>query len=76
MATILAVIRIPHVMKVGAERLAKESPPALSDGYLEYEVSDEMKEFWDSLSERERETLFNISQKERKDLREILLQQM
>ena len=72
----LAVIGIHRVMKLGGGRHAKEPPPALINDYLEFEVSEEMKKFWDSLSERERETLLNISQKQGKDLREILSEQM
>ena len=72
----MAVIRVPNVFKIGLYELAKEPPPALSEGYLEYEVSEDMKKFWDSLSERERETLVNISEKEHKDLREVLSKQM
>ena len=67
----LAVIRIADVMKMG-ERVHKDPQPSLIDGYLEFQVTDAMKKFWDSLSERERETILNISTKQRNDLRELL----
>ena len=71
----LTVIRIANVMKMG-DRVYKEPQPSLIDGYLEFEVTDEMKKFWDSLSERERETILNISTKQRKDLRDLLSERM
>lgn len=48
----------------------------LSNGHFEYEVSDQMKALWDSLSERERETALNISLKQNRDLRDVLADQM
>lgn len=71
----MAVIRIPNVFKIGLYSDGSENP-VLSDGYLEFEVSEEMKKFWDSLSEREKETLLNISEKTRKDLRQVLSKEM
>lgn len=54
----------------------KDPQPLLIDGYLEFQVTDAMKKLWDSLSERERETILNISTKQRKDLRELLSERM
>ena len=71
----MPVIRIPNVFKIGLYTDGNENP-GLSDGYLEFKVSEDMKNFWDSLSERERETLLNISQKKHKDLRAVLLEEM
>jgi hypothetical protein len=48
----------------------------LSNGYFEYEVTNEMKVFWESLSVRERETVLNIAWKQNRDLRDVLLEQM
>ena len=68
----LPVINVPHVIK----------PPlshggiSLKDGYIEYEVSLDAKKYWESLSEREQETLCNIALKQNKDLRDIITEQM
>jgi hypothetical protein len=71
----LAAIRVPKAMKLGKIDEDKGSVVARGD-FVEYEVSNEVKKFWDSLSERERETLCNISLKQNKDLREVLSEQM
>jgi len=70
----MAIIRVPDVMKPRLDINLKA--PVLVDGNLEYEVSLEMKQFWESLSEREKETLCSISSKEKKDLRDVLAEQM
>ena len=70
----MAIIRVPDVMKPGLDINLKA--PVLVDWNLEYEVSLEMKRFWESLSEREKETLCSISSKEKKDLRDVLAEQM
>jgi hypothetical protein len=72
----MAVIRIPDVMKVGDGTYTKEPRPLIVDGYFEFQVPEKMKIFWDSLSERERETVLNISMKERRDLRDVLSEEM
>jgi hypothetical protein len=71
----LAAIRVSKAMKLG--RIDEERGRVVdTDDYVEYEVSDDVKKFWDALSERERETLCNISLKHNKDLREVLSEQM
>ena len=72
----MPVIKIPNIFKVYWVEHKDEAPPALVDGYVEYTVTEDMKKFWDSLSEREQETLCSISQREHKDLREVLAKQM
>ena len=72
----MPVIKIPNIFKVYWVEHNDEAPPALVDGYVEYTVTEDMKKFWDSLSEREQETLCSNSQREHKDLREVLAKQM
>jgi hypothetical protein len=71
----LAAIRVSKAMKLGKIEQDKGGVVA-KDDFVEYEVSDDVKKFWDSLSERERETLCNISLKHNKDLRQVLSEQM
>jgi len=66
------VIRVPHVMKPALSH----GGISMKDDYIEYEVSAEVEKFWESLSERERETLCNMSLKQNVDLREIISEQM
>ncbi len=70
----MAKIRVPNVMKYGLS--SNRDSPEVNDGYLEYEVTEEVKKFWESLSERERETFCNICSKEKRDLRDILAEHM
>lgn len=74
--TALPTIRVPNVYKIYWQEQKDDPPPALIDGYVEYTVSEKMKKLWDSLSERERETLCSLSEGEHKDLREVLASRM
>ncbi len=67
----MPVIRLANVGKLTPVGIGWSSPVE-KDGYVEYEVSEEMRDYWESLSPRERETLWNIAIREKKDLRDIL----
>jgi hypothetical protein len=51
-------------------------PMLLCNGCYEYEVTEQMKEFWNSRSNREQENLINISLKQNRDLRDVLDERM
>ncbi|MDG7001662.1 MAG: hypothetical protein JRN15_21395 [Nitrososphaerota archaeon] len=70
----MAKIRVPNVMKLGLG--SERKSPEVEDGYLEYEVTEDVKKFSESLSERERETFCSTSSKEKRDLREVLAEHM
>jgi hypothetical protein len=63
------LVKDPGVAPVVSEGL---SIPLLKDGFLEYEASSEIVDFWKSLNQKEKDRLQNESLSQHKDLRVVL----
>lgn len=71
----MQTISVPQIGKIAPTGKGRK-PPVESNGQIVYEVDDEMKNYWENLSEREKETLWNMSLKRHVDLRDVLAEEM
>ena len=70
----MAVIQVPAILQVAHGKC--KAPALLSNGSYEYEVSEEMKKYWDKLSMREKENLLSLCFKQDRDFRDVLSESM